>query len=243
MTISFKAKGKKAAEIMLYGEVGKGWFDGVSADTFAKELRALGEVDEIDLRINSIGGDVFDGMTIYRRLVDHPARIVTHIDGTAASIASVIAMAGDEILIGEGASMMIHEAWGIGVGNAADLRALAERMQRETQNIADVYASRSGKGRDHWLGLMAEDTWFYGQEAVDAGLATRTVENLRMAAHASRSSWASHMRGRVFEHAARAGSPAIKPHPANDDIRAEVSALADRVRASRAAHRSRGAGA
>jgi ATP-dependent protease ClpP protease subunit len=241
VTITFKAKGKKSAEIMLYGDVGEGWFGGISAATFGKELRALGQVDEIDLRINSIGGDVFDGMAIYRLLVDHQARITTHVDGTAASIASVIAMAGDEILIGESASMMIHNAWGIGVGNAADLRALADRMERESTNIADVYASRSGKDRSHWMGLMAAETWFYGQEAVDAGLATRVVENLKMAAHGSRTAWASHMRGRLLEHAAR-GTASAETHPANDDVRAQVAALSDRVRASRAAHRSRGAG-
>jgi ATP-dependent Clp protease protease subunit len=240
MTIRFNAKGK-TAEILFYGDVGEGWFGGISAVAFAKELKALGNIDSIDLRINSIGGDVFDGMAIYRLLVDHQARVVTHVDGTAASIASVIAMAGDEILIGESSSMMIHEAWGIGVGRAEDLRAMADRMQRETQNIADVYAARTGKKRDELLGLMAAETWFYGKEAVDAGFATSVVENLRMAAHAGpRSMWASHMQGRLLE---RADQRATSAHPANDDVRAEIASLSDRLRVSRASARSRGAGA
>lgn len=242
MTITFKAKGAKRAEIMLYGDVGEGWFGGISAANFAKELRGLGDLDEIDMRINSIGGDVFDGTAIYRLLVDHKAKVTTHIDGTAASIASIIAMAGDEILIGESASMMIHEAWGIAAGNAADLRGLADRMQRETENMADIYAARSGKKAGHWLELMAAETWFYGDEAVKAGLATEVVENLRIAAHSGiRSSWASQMRGRMLERASNGLQSA--GHPANDDIRAEVAALSERVRARRVASRSRGAGA
>lgn len=242
MTIRFTAKGK-IAEIILYGDVGEGWFGGISAATFAKELRGLGQVDQIDLRINSIGGDVFDGMAIYRLLVDHKASVVTHVDGTAASIASIIAMAGEQILIGESASMMIHNAWGIAAGNAADLRALADRMERESQNMADVYAGRSGKPRDHWLALMDAETWFYGKEAVDAGLATETVENLRMAASASsRSPWASQMRGRMLQQVDQGPGSTPAHHPANDGVRAEMAALTDRLRASRAAARSRGAG-
>src|ERR1044072_9600498 len=96
---SIKAKGNSEAEILIYEDVGEGWFGGVTAKQFAEDLKALGKVDTINLRINSAGGDVFDGLAIYRRLVDHPARVITHIDGLAASIASVIAMSGNEIRI------------------------------------------------------------------------------------------------------------------------------------------------
>jgi ATP-dependent Clp protease protease subunit len=242
VTITFKAKGQKVAEILLYGDVGEGWFGGISADAFARELKALGPVETIDLRINSLGGDVFDGMAIYRQLVDHKARVVTHIDGTAASIASVIAMAGSEILISESASIMIHEAWGGVAGFAKDLRALADRMDRTSDQILDVYVARSGGDRARLRQQMAEETWFYGKEAVDAKLATAVVENMRMAAHSSASAWRSQMAGR-FVSASRQGQAAGGQHPGNNDIRAEMATLSDRVRSSRAAARSRGAGA
>ena len=107
---SVKAKAGDEAEILIYEDVGEGWFGGVTAKQFADELKALGSVKTINLRLNSAGGDVFDGLAIYRRLVDHPAKIVSHIDGLAASIASVIAMAGDEIRISESGFLMIHNA-------------------------------------------------------------------------------------------------------------------------------------
>ena len=93
------AKGADRAEILIYEDVGEGWFGGVSAKQFADDLKALGAVSTIDVRINSYGGDVFEGFAMYRQLVEHKARIVVHVDGVAASIASVIAMAGNEIEI------------------------------------------------------------------------------------------------------------------------------------------------
>lgn len=110
------------ADVLIYEDVGDSWFGGVSAKQFADDLKALGKVDTINLRLNSAGGDVFDGLAIYRQLVDHPARVITHIDGIAASIASVIAMAGTEIRIAEAGFLMIHDAWGMQMGNADDMR-------------------------------------------------------------------------------------------------------------------------
>lgn len=228
--IRFAAKGNKAAEILLYGDVGEGWWGGISAQQFASELKALGPVDTLDLRINSLGGDVFDGLAIYRLLVDHSATITTHIDGTAASIASVIAMAGKDILIGESSSMMIHAAWGIAVGNAKALRATADRMDNESSSIASIYAARSGRPLATILDLMDAETWFYGQEAVDAGLATSVAENMRLAARAGGGAWASQIIGRITERMRSAvAAPGQHLHPANNDARAQVESMRARI--------------
>lgn len=179
---SIKARGNREADILIYEDVGEGWFGGVTAKQFAEDLTAIGKVDVLNLRISSLGGDVNEGLAIYRRLVDHPARVITHIDGWAASIASVIAMAGNEIRIAEAGAVMIHEAWAVMGGNAAAFRSAADRLEANTAAIGDVYVSRTGNDAAKVRAWMAEEKWFYGAEAVEAGFATSVVENLRVAA-------------------------------------------------------------
>lgn len=179
---SCKTKGNSEAEILIYEDVGEGWFGGVTAKDFAKELAGLGSVDTINLRIASLGGDVQEGLAIYRRLADHPARVVTHIDGWAASIASVIAMAGDEIRIAEAGAVMIHDAWAVAMGDAKELRSIADRLEATTGAIADIYVARTGNPAAQVRSWMAEERWFYGQEAVDAGFAGLVVDNVKIAA-------------------------------------------------------------
>lgn len=180
---SFKAKGTEA-EIFLYGDIGGGgWFsEGVTAKQFADDLKAAGKVDTIQLHINSAGGDVFDGLTIYRLLVDHKARIVVNIDGLAASIASVIAMAGSEIKMSESGFLMIHNAWGIAIGNADDMRTTAELLDKVTGSIRDVYVARTGKSGEAIKSWMDAETWFSAQEALDNGFVTAISDNKRLAA-------------------------------------------------------------
>jgi ATP-dependent Clp protease protease subunit len=179
---SVKAKGKGEADILIYEDVGAGWFGGVTAKQFSEDLKALGNVATINLRIASLGGDVNEGLAIYRRLVDHSARIVTHIDGWAASIASVIAMSGDEIRISEAGAVMIHDAAAIAFGGADEFRAIADRLDATTGAIADVYVARTKNKADQVREWMSAETWFYGREAVDAGFAETVVENLQVAA-------------------------------------------------------------
>lgn len=180
--IEFRAKGKTSAEILLYEDIGESWFGGISAKAFVEKLRALGSVDTIDVRISSYGGDVFDGLAIYRNLVEHKAKITTHIDGVAASIASVIAMAGSEIHIGASAQIMIHDAWAHASGNAAEMRDLANLLDTTSGALADVYAARTGRGRDEIRQLMKATTWMLGDEAVEAKFATKVSGNLMVAA-------------------------------------------------------------
>jgi ATP-dependent protease ClpP protease subunit len=179
---SMQAKGNAEAEIYIYGDVGDDWFGGVTAKQFADDLKALGKVDRISLRINSAGGDVFQGLTIYRLLVDHPATVVAHIDGMAASIASVIAMAATEINIAESAFLMIHNAWGFAIGNADDMRTMASLLDKTTGSIRDVYVARTGKSSDQVKKWMDAETWFTAQDAVDNGFATAISANMKLAA-------------------------------------------------------------
>lgn len=180
---SMKARGAEA-DVFIYEDVGAGWFGGVSAKQFAADLKALGAVDTIHVRINSYGGEVFDGVAIYQQLVEHPAKVIVHIDGVAASIASVIAMAGDEIQISQAGFMMIHEASGGLCGFADEHRKMANLLDTITATILDVYVQRTGQEADAIREWMKEEKWFTAQEAVELLMADSIVENLRVAAHA-----------------------------------------------------------
>lgn len=159
----------EGAEVLIYDEIG---YFGVTANDFAKDLQGL-DTPSIKLRLNSPGGEVFDGIAIYNALKSHKAKVTTHVDGLAASIASVIAMAGDEIVMARNATMMIHDGHGLAVGNAKDMREMADLLDKTSNNIADIYAQRTGKSQDHFRELMLAETWFSADEAVAAGLADR----------------------------------------------------------------------
>lgn len=164
---SIEAKGKSAT-VRIYESIG-GWF-GTSAAAFAAEIADL-DVDTIDLRLNSPGGSVFDGVAIHNALLTHRATIDVTVDGVAASIASVIAMAGDSVTMGRGTRMMIHNPSGLVLGQARDMRKIANLLDELAKDIAGFYAARAGKDVAHWLDLMEAETWYSAQEAVDAGLA------------------------------------------------------------------------
>ena len=166
-SIEAKSDGKSAT-VRIYDAIG-GWF-GTSAASFAEEIADL-DVDTIDLRLNSPGGSVFDGVAIHNALLTHRARVDVTVDGVAASIASVIAMAGDSITMGRGTRMMIHNPSGVVIGQARDMREIANLLDELGRDIAGFYAERAGKDVAHWLDLMEAETWYSAQEAVDAGLA------------------------------------------------------------------------
>ena len=179
--IRFVAKGKKG-EIWLYDQVGDGWFGGMSAKSFIAELAKLGKVDTINLHINSPGGSVFDGVAIYNQLKAHPARIEVDVDGVAASIASVIAMAGDEIRMADGSMIMIHDPYTLAAGGAEEMRKTADLLDQIGASIATIYAKRTGLKESQIAAMMNEETWMGASAAIDAGFADRVTEELRVAA-------------------------------------------------------------
>ncbi|MGN0126068.1 MAG: head maturation protease, ClpP-related [Rhodococcus sp. (in: high G+C Gram-positive bacteria)] len=163
-----------AAEILIYDEIGYGgWFyEGVTANSLVRQLDAI-ESDEIRVRINSPGGDVFEGIAILNALRAHPARVTTIVDGLAASAASFIAMAGDEIVIARNAEIMIHDPSALCIGNASDMRDLADQLDRIGDNIASMYSDRAGGTVEHWREAMRTETWYSDEEALAAGLVDR----------------------------------------------------------------------
>jgi ATP-dependent Clp protease, protease subunit len=176
-------KGNDRGEIWLYGTIGTDWFgDGVSAKQFADDLKKLGKVQVIDLRINSDGGVVTDARAMYNLLVEHPATVISHIDGIAASAASFLAMAGNEIEIAEGGFIMVHNARGITIGEAVDHERMATVLRQVNQTIVDTYVARTKQEEKKVKKWMDDETWFTGKEAVTNGFADRMTENLQVAA-------------------------------------------------------------
>ncbi|WP_367138867.1 MULTISPECIES: head maturation protease, ClpP-related [Streptomyces] len=163
------------AEVSIYDEIG---YWGVTASDFIAELKAI-DSSEITLRLNSPGGEVFDGIAIMNALRSHPARVTTHVDGIAASISSVIAMAGDRIVMQPHSQMMIHDGSGLCIGNAADMREMADLLDKQSDNIAGVYAERAGGTVKQWRSKMLAETWYSAQEAVEAGLADEVAKPQR----------------------------------------------------------------
>jgi ATP-dependent protease ClpP protease subunit len=168
------------AEIVIYDEIGA---FGVPAKAFLDELKALGSIAELTVRINSPGGSVFDGVAIYNALKRHDAAITIWIDGIAASIASMIAMAGDEVVMPENAMLVLHDPSGLVVGTATDMRATADALDRMKVGMVAAYRDKSGRDESEIEALMAAETWLSAEEAVALGLADRVEVPVRMAAH------------------------------------------------------------
>jgi ATP-dependent Clp endopeptidase proteolytic subunit ClpP len=170
------------AELYIY-DVIDNW--GMGAQQVAKDLKALGPIKSIDVRLNSPGGNVFDGLAIYNILKQHPAKVTTHVDGMALSIASLVAMAGDEIRIADNAFMMIHDPMGSTYsGDAEDHRETAELLDKLKGSLVDTYAARTDIDAKTITEMMAEETWLDAAEAVEWGFADVVTESLSVAAHA-----------------------------------------------------------
>lgn len=161
---AFNAKGKDA-EVLIYDEIG---FFGVTAQQFVKDLRAI-NADTLNVRMNTPGGSVMDGVTIFNALKDFDGRVVTHIDGLAASIGSIIALAGEEVRMAKNAFYMIHDPFGLVVGDAAEMRKMADVLDKIGGTMAETYADKTGMDEDAVRNLMAEETWYTASEALDAG--------------------------------------------------------------------------
>ncbi len=173
---SIKAGANDTAEISIYDEIG-GW--GISAKAFAKQLKDLGNVKKINLHIHSPGGSVFDGMAIFNLLNNHTAKKIVYIDGLAASMASVIAMVGDVVIMPENAMMMIHKPWGIQGGDAEDMRKYADLLDKIEETLISAYTKKTGKSAEELAEMLAEETWLSGQECVEHGFADQLSEPVK----------------------------------------------------------------
>lgn len=165
------AKDGKEAEVFIYDEIG---FFGIRAEQFVKDLSAI-QAETINLRVNTPGGNVFEGLAIYNALLAHKAKVNTHIDGLAASIGSVIALVGDEVNIAENAFFMIHNPYALVVGEARDMRKMAETLDKMRDSLVKTYAGKTGKGEDEIKTLMDEETWFTAEEAKAAGFVDKVT--------------------------------------------------------------------
>lgn len=163
----------RCPQILIYDEIGGSF--GISADAFVSELNEI-TASHIDVRINSPGGSLFDAIAIYNALVAHPAHITTYVDALAASAASIIALSGDEVVTMVGAQWMIHDALGTEMGNAKDMKAMSTFLDRQSDNIASIYAEKAGGTVADWRAKMLAETWMFANEAVELGLSDRVFK-------------------------------------------------------------------
>lgn len=180
--IRAQQEGEDSAEILIYDDIG---YFGITPKDFVEDIKALGDVKNLTVRINSYGGEVFAGHAIYNFLQRHPANKTVWVDGIAASIASVIAMAGDRVIMPDNAFMMIHRSWGLVIGNAEDMDKWAETMRKFDQSIIQAYQRRSNMSVDEIEQLMSDETWLTAAEAVAGGFADEISEPVQLAARAT----------------------------------------------------------
>lgn len=175
---------------------------GVSAEEVAQALDGLGpNISDLDVHLNSPGGEALEGIAILNLLRAHPARVTVTVDGLAASAASFIAAGADHTVMARNSQLMIHDAWGLVVGNAEDMRDLAATLDKLSDNIASIYAEKAGGKTEEWRSAMKAETWYTADEAVEAGLANSVLMSEEAAP-------ANAFDLSVFAHSGRADAPA-----------------------------------
>lgn len=203
----------KSAEVLIYGDIGESWWgETVSAKDFVREVSAL-DVDELVVRINSVGGSVMDGIAIYNALKRHKATVKTINDGLAASIASLILMAGDEVEMAENALMMIHAPWGYAAGNAVDMREFADLLDTWAEAMATSYANKTGKDKSEILALLTDgvDHWYTAEQAMESGFVDATAPALALAASIDRAAIAARFKSMPAPGMQPAAAAALQP--------------------------------
>lgn len=160
-------------EIDVYGVIGDEWDGGITPKMLRNAIKNSGNYESVNIYINSPGGSAFDGIAIYNQLKAIKKPVSVYIDGEAASAASVIAMAGDELIMRSGSMLMIHNASAISFGNKEDMKKSAGILDRVDSQLASIYAIKTGMNVDEIKKLMDAETWMDGQEAIDFGFADR----------------------------------------------------------------------
>jgi ATP-dependent Clp protease, protease subunit len=167
---SAKKKADNELEIMLYGEIGQdGWTIGIGARDISDQLKTAGDVSAITLRINSPGGDVFEGAAIYNLLAGQSVPVNVIIDGLAASAASYIAMVGKNVTMGDGSMIMIHNPWSFAIGDANDLRAKANILDKVRDSMLSGYMKRYSGTEDELIAALDAETWLTAEDAQECG--------------------------------------------------------------------------
>jgi ATP-dependent protease ClpP protease subunit len=219
---SIQAKAdQKTADISIYDEIG---YWGVTAKQFIGDLKAL-DATTIKLAINSPGGAVFDALAIYNALRQHPAAVEVTIMGVAASAASVIAMAGDTIVMPENAFMMIHNPLNLAYGNADDLREMADVLDKIGASLIGIYAKRTGMPEDEIKALLDAETWLNAEEAVLKGFADELQAELKVAAAFDMERLPENVRASI---APPVADPAPEPEQ-NEEPQIDPVALSSRI--------------
>lgn len=239
------AKAVKSAEVLIYGDIGESWSgETVAAKDFVREIAAL-DAAQITVRINSFGGSVADGIAIHNSIKRHPATTNVVIDGVAASIASLIAMAGDTVEIAENALLMIHAPWGMAMGNSADMRDFADMLDTWAQAMSASYAAKSGSTKEEMLALLTdgEDHWYTAEQALAGKFVDSIVTAIPLAASFDRSAVAARFKSLP---GTSGGVIAAAAAPTSKEIamptEAEIKAAADK-QAAEAKQRSDAAAA
>jgi ATP-dependent Clp endopeptidase proteolytic subunit ClpP len=178
-------KGDRKAIIEIYDGIGPSWAGMIDAPTVSKAINEAGPLDSITVRINSPGGSVFEGVAIHNILKNHSAKVHTVVDGVAASIASVVMMAGDTIEVPKNALVMIHDPSMITYGGEKDMQKAAELLAKVKSQIVDTYAKRTGKAPEAIAQMMSDETWMTGDEAVTNGFANQVAADLPIQASAT----------------------------------------------------------
>ena len=171
-------KAGETADIYIFDEIGT---YGVTAQDFISEIKGLKDMP-INLRINSLGGDVFDGMAMYNVIKRREAKTTVYIEGIAASIATIIALGADEVIMAENSLFMIHNAWGGTSGEAKDMRKTAETLDKITSELTDIYVKKTGLSYDALSEMMDEESWLNAQEAFDLGFIDTISDSIKVAA-------------------------------------------------------------
>lgn len=209
---SIKNATASVAEIFIDDQIGEDYWTGggVTSKQFVTDLAAV-KAPEIHLHLNSPGGSVFDGVAIYNALVRHPAKVTTYIDGLAASIASVIALAGDRVVMADNALFMIHNPAGAVQGTADDMRKMAEVLDRIRETaLVGTYAKRSNLSTDELVAAIDAETWYSADEALAAGFVDEVAPGLRIAAHFDLSRYG-------YRHVPTALAPDVDPSTSEAD--------------------------
>lgn len=171
-------KAGKPADVYIFDEIGT---YGITAQEFITDIKDLKDTP-INLRINSLGGDVFDGMAMYNVIKRREAKTTVYIEGIAASIATIISLGADEVVMAENSLFMIHNAWGGTMGEAKDMRKTAETLEKITGELTDIYRKKTGLSYDALAEMMDEETWLNANEAFEMGFIDTISDSIKVAA-------------------------------------------------------------